>query len=161
MDPLHVGRSRADDDEIQLRARQEAEDEEKTHRAETIDRPPNEAQVSEFSRSTSRRSGQLQFPKSDIEAQARQEEEQLHEAETIDRPPDEDQDIRKSKVYRPYDLPVLLILAPASILGVLCRLGLVALTTFEGSSVFALGYVNALGCLIMGFGLSMKGPLGE
>ncbi|TEB35659.1 hypothetical protein FA13DRAFT_1753220 [Coprinellus micaceus] len=162
MDPLHVGRNCPDGDEIQSRARQ-AEDEEKTHEAETIDQPPNEEQVSELARSKSQRSGQLQLPKSDIEAQACQveEEEQLHEAQLIDRPPDGAQDIRMPKVYRPYDLPILLILAPASILGVLGRLGLVALVTFEGSSVFALGYVNALGCLIMGFGLSMKGPLGE
>jgi hypothetical protein len=162
MDPLHVGRNSPDGDEIQSRVRQ-AEDEEKTHEAETIDQPPNEEQVSELARSTPQRSGQLQLPKSDIEAQACQveEEEQLHEAQLIDRPPDGAQDIRMPKVYRPYDLPILLILAPASILGVLGRLGLVALVTFEGSSVFALGYVNALGCLIMGFGLSMKGPLGE
>lgn len=102
-------------------------------------------------------------PPYDLEMQAQQveDEEETYDAEAIDRPPDEDQGLRQPKVYRPYDLPILLILAPASILGVLCRLGLQALTTFEGSSVFALGYVNALGCLVMGFGLSIKGPLGQ
>lgn len=109
-----------------------------------------------------RRGLEQAYVPSDLETQAQEEDaEETYEAETIDRPPDEDQGIQKSKVYGPYDLPILLILAPASILGVLCRLGLQALTTFDGSSVFALGYVNAFGCLIMGFGLSMKGPLGQ
>ncbi|KAF6762303.1 CrcB-like protein-domain-containing protein [Ephemerocybe angulata] len=99
----------------------------------------------------------------DLEDQAAEvvDAEETHRAETIDRPPDEDQDIRKSKVYKPYDLAVVLILAPASILGVLGRLGTSSLTTYDGSSVFALAYVQGIGCLVMGFGLSLKEPLGR
>lgn len=87
--------------------------------------------------------------------------ERTYRAETIDRPPDADQDVTRGKVYKPYDLPVLLILAPASIFGVLARLGLLALTSFDGESVFPLLYVQATGCLVMGFGLRMKEPLGK
>ena len=90
-----------------------------------------------------------------------QDAERTHRAETIDQPPAEDQNIRRGKVYRPYDLPVLLILAPASMFGVLARLGLLALTSFEGESVFPLLYVQATGCLVMGFGLRLKEPLGQ
>jgi fluoride exporter len=82
-------------------------------------------------------------------------------AETIDRTPSEDEGIRPSKIYRPFALPVLLILAPASILGVLARLGLQALTSFPGQSVFSLLYAQALGCFIMGIGLRLKEPLGN
>jgi CrcB protein len=63
------------------------------------------------------------------------------------------------KVYHPLSLPLLALLAPASILGLLARLGLVALATYDGQSIFALAYVQAVGCLIMGFGLGMKEPL--
>lgn len=99
----------------------------------------------------------------DLEDQAAEvlDAEETHRAEAIDRPPDEHQDIRKSKVYKPYDPAVVLILAPASILGVLGRLGTVSLTTYDGSSVFALAYVQGIGCLVMGFGLSLKEPLGR
>lgn len=83
------------------------------------------------------------------------------EADTLDRPPDEEEAIPQSKLYRPLDLPVLLILAPASMLGVLARLGIIALATFEGNSIFPLAYAQAVGCLVMGFALRLKEPLGD
>ncbi|KAJ7283585.1 CrcB-like protein-domain-containing protein [Mycena rebaudengoi] len=47
---------------------------------------------------------------------------------------------------------------PFSILGVLGRLGLQALATYSGQNIFSLAYVQALGCLIMGFCLALKEP---
>jgi hypothetical protein len=51
---------------------------------------------------------------------------------------------------------VLLLLIPASIFGVLARLGLEALVTYDGQSISTLAYVQGLGCFVMGFGLEMK-----
>ncbi|KIJ70027.1 hypothetical protein HYDPIDRAFT_171942 [Hydnomerulius pinastri MD-312] len=50
---------------------------------------------------------------------------------------------------------------PASIFGVLARLGLQALVTYSGESIFPLAYVQATGCFIMGIGLGMKTPFGR
>jgi hypothetical protein len=55
--------------------------------------------------------------------------------------------------------PILALLAPAAVFGVLARLGLVALMNFDGQSVFPVAYVQAVGCLVMGFGLRLKTPL--
>ncbi|KAH6915364.1 CrcB-like protein-domain-containing protein [Coprinopsis sp. MPI-PUGE-AT-0042] len=100
-------------------------------------------------------------PRTVAELDQLQEAEETRHAETIDRPPNENEGIGPPKVYRPFDLPVLLILAPASILGLLARLGLQALTSFPGQSAFSLLYVQGLGCFIMGMGLRLKGPLGN
>jgi len=78
---------------------------------------------------------------------------------SIDRPPEEE--LPSSKVYHPFSIPVLALLAPASIFGVLARLGLQALVTYDGQSIFPLAYVQAVGCLIMGIGIGMKEPLGR
>ncbi|KAJ7754250.1 CrcB-like protein-domain-containing protein [Mycena maculata] len=48
---------------------------------------------------------------------------------------------------------------PFSVLGVLARLGLTALATYSGDSIFPLAYVQTTGCLIMGFCLALKEPL--
>lgn len=53
----------------------------------------------------------------------------------------------------------LALLAPASILGVLARLWLQSLLDFEGRSIFPLAYVQATGCLVLGFGLGYKEPI--
>ncbi|KAF5363819.1 hypothetical protein D9756_000437 [Leucocoprinus leucothites] len=83
-------------------------------------------------------------------------------AETIEQPPAEREGIKPQyKVYRPLSFSVVVLLAPASILGTLARLGLLALTTYDGESIFPLAYVQALGCLIMGFGLRLKEPIGQ
>ncbi|TFK23234.1 hypothetical protein FA15DRAFT_687942 [Coprinopsis marcescibilis] len=53
------------------------------------------------------------------------------------------------------------VLTPASILGLLARLGLQALGSFDGQSVFPLLYVQGLGCFVMGICLRLKEPLGQ
>jgi fluoride exporter len=80
---------------------------------------------------------------------------------SIDRPPSKDENTPTSKVYSPLSLPVLALLMPASIFGTLARLGLQALVTYDGRSIFPLAYVQATGCFIMGIGLGMKGPFGN
>ncbi|KAJ7682741.1 CrcB-like protein-domain-containing protein [Mycena polygramma] len=47
---------------------------------------------------------------------------------------------------------------PFSVLGVLARLGLSALATYSGQSIFPLIYAQTAGCLIMGFCLALKEP---
>lgn len=80
---------------------------------------------------------------------------------TIDRPPDELEGLPPAKIYRPSSVHVLALLMPASIFGVLARLGLQALVTYDGQSVFPLAYVQATGCFIMGVSLGMKAPFGN
>lgn len=80
---------------------------------------------------------------------------------TIDRPPDEAEDLSPAKIYHPFSIHVLALLMPASILGVLARLGLEALTTYDGESIFPLAYPQATGCFIMGVALGMKAPFGN
>ncbi len=85
------------------------------------------------------------------------------EAEHIDQPPTADEGVKipQWKVYPPLSFPVLALLIPASILGTLARLGLLAMTSYEGESIFPLAYVQAVGCLVMGFGLRLKEPIGQ
>jgi hypothetical protein len=66
---------------------------------------------------------------------------------SIDRPPSED--LQASKIYHPFSVSVLALLAPASIFGLLARLGLEALVTYDGQSIFPLAFVQSVGCLIM------------
>ncbi|KAG6331858.1 hypothetical protein ID866_7225 [Astraeus odoratus] len=80
---------------------------------------------------------------------------------TIDSPPGIGEGIPPSKIYHPLSFHVLALLMPASILGVLARLGLQALVTYNGQSVFTLAYIQAVGCFIMGIGLGMKAPFGR
>lgn len=80
---------------------------------------------------------------------------------SIDRPPCEDEQLPPVKIYHPLSIHVIALLMPASIFGVLARLGLQALTTYDGESIFPLAYVQATGCFIMGIGLRMKGPFGN
>ncbi|KAG9317390.1 CrcB-like protein-domain-containing protein [Chiua virens] len=80
---------------------------------------------------------------------------------TIDCPPDEAENLPLAKIYRPYSIHVLALLMPASILGVLARLGLEALLTYDGQSIFPLAYVQATGCFVMGISLGMKAPFGN
>lgn len=80
---------------------------------------------------------------------------------SIDEPPSVHEGIPASKIYHPLAFPVLALLAPASIFGVLVRLGLQALATYDGQSIFSLAYAQALGCFIMGFCLQLKEPIGN
>ena len=116
-------------------------------------------------RSTStRRSGRsLRRGRSDVgEVLARHESVQdAEELASIDRPPSEEDKIPPSKTYQPLSFPVLALLMPASIFGVLARLGLQAITTYDGRSIFPLAWVRGAGCLIMGFALNLKEPFGQ
>lgn len=80
---------------------------------------------------------------------------------TIDRPPNAADDLPPAKIYGPYSVHVLALLMPASILGVLARVGLQALVTYDGESIFPLAYIQATGCFIMGVALGMKAPFGN
>lgn len=80
---------------------------------------------------------------------------------SVDHPPSVHEGLPPSKIYQPLSLPVLALLIPASIFGVLARLGLEALVTYDGQSIFVLAYPQAVGCLIMGFCLSLKEPIGR
>jgi hypothetical protein len=84
-------------------------------------------------------------------------------AKTVERPPGDDEleGIPASKTYAPLSFPVIALLMPASVFGVLARLGLVALMNYDGHAVFPLAYAQAVGCLIMGFGLGLKEPIGQ
>jgi hypothetical protein len=61
----------------------------------------------------------------------------------------------------PLSPEVLLMLMPAAVFGTLARLGLDALTTYPGESIFPLAYVQGVGCLVMGFCLGLKGPISD
>ncbi|KAJ7047306.1 CrcB-like protein-domain-containing protein [Mycena alexandri] len=65
---------------------------------------------------------------------------------------------KQPKSYHPLSFHVLALLMPFSVLGVLARLGLSALATYSGQSIFSLAYAQATGCLIMGFCLALKEP---
>lgn len=84
---------------------------------------------------------------------------------SIDRPPSisskTDLPLPPSKVYRPFSPHVLALLFPASIFGVLARLGIQALVGYDGRAVFPLAWVQAAGCFVMGIGLGCKEPFGQ
>ena len=80
---------------------------------------------------------------------------------SIDRPPNDEESLPPSKIYHPFSIPVLALLIPASIFGTLARLGLQALVTYDGQSIFPLAYIQATGCFIMGIGLGVKEPFGN
>ena len=80
---------------------------------------------------------------------------------SIDRPPSEAEKLPPSKIYHPLSFPVLALLMPASVFGVLARLGLQAITTYDGRSIFPLAWIQAAGCLVMGFALGLKEPFGQ
>jgi hypothetical protein len=65
---------------------------------------------------------------------------------------------KEPKTYHPLSFHVIALLMPFSVLGVLARLGLSALATYSGQSIFPLAYSQAVGCLIMGFLLELKEP---
>lgn len=73
--------------------------------------------------------------------------------------PSAEERIPFSKTYEPLSFPVIALLMPTAVFGVLARLGLIALMTYNGGSVFPLAYVNAFGCFVMGLCLGLKEPL--
>ena len=66
---------------------------------------------------------------------------------------------RSPTKYSPFSLHTIAILAPFSILGLLARLGLEALATYDRQSIFPLAYAQGAGCLVMGAALQWKDPL--
>ena len=85
----------------------------------------------------------------------------VDDAERVDTLPGAEEGLPPFKIYEPLSFPVIALLMAPAVFGVLARLGLVALATYNGQSVFPLAYVQALGCLIMGFCLRLKEPLGQ
>jgi len=65
------------------------------------------------------------------------------------------------QLFHPLNWEILALLMPASVFGVLARLGLVGLTSYNGESIFPLAYVQGVGCLVMGFCLALKVPISE
>ncbi|KAK7060584.1 Origin recognition complex subunit 2 [Paramarasmius palmivorus] len=93
------------------------------------------------------------------------EVESVHESiGSIDRPPSQGSThlpLPASKTYHPFSIHVIALLIPSSIFGVLARLGLQALVTYDGESIFPLAFVQALGCFVMGAALPLKPIIGE
>lgn len=77
----------------------------------------------------------------------------------IERPPNAILEHQIAKTPNPLSIHVLALLIPASTFGTLTRLGLHALATYDGNSIFPLAYAQALGCLVMGFTLGLKEPI--
>lgn len=67
----------------------------------------------------------------------------------------------RAPLYHPFSPHVIFTLMFPSILGLLARLGLLSITTYDGRAIFPLAWVQAAGCLIMGFALGLKEPIGE
>jgi len=65
------------------------------------------------------------------------------------------------RVYHPFSPSVIALLMPASVFGVLARLGLQALGSYDGKSIFPLAYPQAVGCLIIGLALPLKETFGD
>jgi CrcB protein len=90
---------------------------------------------------------------------------ELQSFEAIERPPSSHHEsniaCQPVKTSNTLSLHVLALLIPSSTFGVLARLGLLALGTYDGSSIFPLIYVQAVGCLIMGFTVELKEPFGR
>ncbi|CAE6538475.1 unnamed protein product [Rhizoctonia solani] len=61
-----------------------------------------------------------------------------------------------SRSYHPLSWPVVTLLALPSVLGVLARLGIHSLTTYDGDSIFALAWVQGMGCFVMGLALGKR-----
>jgi CrcB protein len=65
------------------------------------------------------------------------------------------------QLFHPLSWEILALLMPASVFGALARLGLDALTSYDGESIFPLAYVQGVGCLVMGFCLALKVPISK
>lgn len=62
-------------------------------------------------------------------------------------------------VYHTFSIHILALLMAFSVLGTLARLGLHALASYPGQSIFPLAWVQAVGCFVMGFALGLREPL--
>ncbi|QRV87330.1 CrcB domain protein [Ceratobasidium sp. AG-Ba] len=61
-----------------------------------------------------------------------------------------------SWTYHPLSWHVVAPLAFPAVLGVLARLGVHSLTTYDGDSVFALAWVQGMGCFVMGLAVGKR-----
>ena len=61
--------------------------------------------------------------------------------------------------FHPFSIHVLSLLMSSSVFGTLARLGIHALATYNGESIFPLAWVQAVGCGIMGFAFAMRDPI--
>ncbi|TFK75848.1 hypothetical protein BDN72DRAFT_831291 [Pluteus cervinus] len=86
--------------------------------------------------------------------------ERVISAESAARPPSE-RARPVPPVYHNLSIHVLAILIPSSILGTLARLGLSALATYDGNSIFSLAYAQALGSFIIGVAISQREMIGR
>jgi hypothetical protein len=77
---------------------------------------------------------------------------------TVDRLSSASDDViqNPSNAYHPFSPAVVALLMPASVFGVLARLGLEGLATYDGKAIFPLAYPQATGCFVMGIVLPLK-----
>lgn len=89
------------------------------------------------------------------------EEEGLEPEETPVGPstPETQKTPSKPKLIAPFDFRMVALIMPMSIFGLLARLGLQALATYPGQSIFALAWVQAAGCFVMGALLGLREPI--
>ena len=68
----------------------------------------------------------------------------------ITSPPPITATVLPSRTYHPLSWNVISLMAFPAVLGVLARLGLQSLATYDGNTVFALAWVQGMGCFVMG-----------
>ena len=66
-----------------------------------------------------------------------------------------------SKHAHPFSHHVLALMAPFAMFGLLARLGLQALTNFDGGPIFPLAWVQGVGCFFMGIAVGLREPLSQ
>lgn len=89
------------------------------------------------------------------------QEEDARSLAHISLPPSKEQLTEPTQVYSPFSPEIIALLMPGSVFGVLARLGLEALTNYDGAAIFPLAWVQAIGCFVMGFAVSLKGEIGD
>jgi hypothetical protein len=60
---------------------------------------------------------------------------------------------------QPFSVETISLLIPFTIIGLLTRLGIRSLTTYDGAAVFNLALVQALGCLAIGIAVGCKAAI--
>lgn len=78
-----------------------------------------------------------------------------------DDPPPEAAIRPPSKHSAPFSYQSIALIAPGAIFGLLARLGLEALTSYDGQSVFSLAWVQGMGCFIMGLAAGLREPIAQ
>ena len=61
--------------------------------------------------------------------------------------------------YHTFSIHIISLLMSFSVFGTLARLGIHALVSYPGQSIFPLAWVQAVGCAIMGFALATREPI--